>query len=104
MRPSKYDKYICIICLIVFIYSFFIVGFTPVYKKDITYPNRPIWWTDDEGDGLPIGYEWSSAVLIAPITFIFFFLLILFEHELYPVDRHWFKKKILYIYYRGKNR
>jgi len=93
MRKSKYDKYVFIACLLVFLYSFFIIGCKPVYKSDIEYPARPIWWTDDD-TGQVLAVEWSSAVLVAPMACIMFFFLMLFDDELLVVDRYWVKDNL----------
>lgn len=90
MRPSKYDKHVVVVCLIIFLYSFFVLYCEPVYESDVVYPNKPVWVMDDGRDEL-IGVEWSSAVIIAPLFCIVFFLTQVFWRELLPVDRHYVK-------------
>ena len=96
MRESKMDKYVCLACLIIFLYSFFFIYCTPVYGD--TY-----WFGSvvDVDKVMPqyrryfmTGLEWSSAVFVAPLAFLMFFFFIVFKKELYPVDRFWVKKKI----------
>lgn len=97
MRKSKYDKYVCIACLLVFLYSFLIVGFEPLSKSDIKYPNRPLWWTDDDS-GEVIAVKWSSAILVAPLCFLMFFFFMVFDDELLEVDRYWVKDNLIKFY------
>ena len=103
MRPSKYDKYICVVCLIVFIYSFFFVYCKPIYESDLDYKSRPLWWGDDHKDEV-VYIEWSSAVFVAPIFCIFFFMLILFERELLPVNRKYIKDIFKYYWRKHKKK
>lgn len=88
MRKSKYDKYVCVACLLVFIYSFFIVGWNPVYESDLRYPEKPAWWRDDGVDEV-VYIKYPSAVIIAPIAFLLFFFLMVFDDELLVIDRYW---------------
>jgi len=89
MRKSNYDKYVCVACLLVTIYSFFVVGFTPVYESDLSYPEKPAWWRDDGYDKV-VYVEYPVAVLIAPLAFLLFLFLMVFDDELLVVDRYWF--------------
>jgi len=94
MRPSKYDKWVVLACLIIFLYSFFIIGGKPIYESDLKYPNKPLWWGDDGRDEI-VAVEWPTSVIIAPLVCIIFFCLWLFEDELRPINRHWVKKGLL---------
>jgi hypothetical protein len=97
MRPSKYDKHVCVACLIIFLYSFFIIGSTPVYESDkeqlIKPWDRKVFLGDDGYDEL-VAVEYPTSVIIAPLVCLLFFGLWLFEKELRPVDRRYMKKKV----------
>jgi len=101
MRPSKFDKYICVICLIVFFYSFFVLYCEPVFESDIKYPDKQLWVMDDGKDEM-VAVEWSSAVFVAPVFCIVFFFLIIFWRELLPVDRHFVVDKIKCLWCKHK--
>ena len=88
MRASKTDKYVCIIMLVIFIYSFFIIGASYVYCDELPY------WGYQCREDEVIALEWSTAVYISPVAFLGFFFLILFHKELLPVNRRWVKHHI----------
>ena len=94
MRKSKYDKYVCLACLLIFFYSFFIIGYHPVMESELQYPERPFWWLGQGRDDVVAYVEYPSAVLVAPLVCIVFLCLWLFGDELLEVDRYWLKDLI----------
>ena len=88
MRKASTDKYVCFAMLIIFIYSFLIIGASNEYCTD-----RPYWGYNCREDEV-VGLVWSSAVFIAPPVFIVFFFFMVFHKELEPVNRHWVKQEI----------
>lgn len=87
MRKSKYDKFVFIACLVVFIYSFFFTAWETVYKDENILP--PF----NEIDHI----IYPASVLIAPLACILFFFLMVFDDELLVVDRYWVKDSIAHI-------
>lgn len=100
MRESKFDKYILIFTLFIFLYSFFGIGFKPIYESDLQYLERPIWLSGKGRDDVVVAVEYPSSVIICPLIIILFLCLIVFKEELRPVDRHWVKRKIKRQYQR----
>jgi len=98
MRPSKYDKYVCVACLIIFLYSFFIIGGRPIYESEriemIPPWERSFFLNKVEGVDRVASIEYPTSVYIAPLVCIVFFCFWVFEEPLRVVDRHWVKKKI----------
>lgn len=86
MRESKYDKYVFIACLVVFLYSFFLVDIDYIY--------------DDYGNIESIKYP--TSVIIAPIAGMMFLFLMLFKKELKPIDRRWTYRKIKLFFHQAK--
>jgi len=84
MRKSKYDKFVFVACLIVFLYSFFFAEWETVYVDDNISDQFKV--VDH--------IVYPSSVLIAPLACLFFFLLMVFDEELLVVDRYWVKDKI----------
>lgn len=78
MRESKVDAYICVISLCAFLYSFFLVSYTPILNEM----------------GKITDVEWQTAVYITPPIFIAFLVFMVFKNELKPVTRKWIRKKI----------
>lgn len=88
MRPSVTDKYVCFAMIIVFLYSFFIVGGKPIYFEEGEMVNGVIHRSDELR-----GVEYPSSVYVAPLVFFFFFMFMVFEKELELVSfRHVVKK------------
>ena len=87
MRPNKYDPYVCLIVLALFLYSFFLSDWKVTYVyEDLTPQYRfPYLMTE---------LEYPVAVIIAPLVFLLVFSLYLWRYELIPVNRHWVKEKI----------
>ena len=88
MRKATTDKYVCIAMLIIFFYTFFIIGASYKYCED-----TPYWGYNCREEEL-IGLEWSTAVYLSPVVFIVFFYFMVFHKELEPVNRHWVKMQI----------
>lgn len=99
MKPNKYDKYVFLICVIIFVYSFFVIGYEPVTRAD------KIRMVFEKGDlpsmrlltGDPrrvVSVNYPSSVIIAPLVALIYLCFMVFERELYPVDRCWAGKKI----------
>jgi hypothetical protein len=86
MRESKYDKYVFIICIIVFLYSFFFVKWEYIY--------------DDYGN--VEAFKYPTSVIIAPLAGMLFFFLMLFKEELKPVNRKWMYRKIKSFFHQAK--
>jgi len=97
MRPNKYDKYVFLVCFFLFLYSFFFIGFEPVYESEYYNHKGPL----EEGiylgsDGVDevVGYRYPTSVIIAPLVCILMMIFMVFEEPLRPINRHWVKKKI----------
>ena len=88
MRSSKYDKWVCIATIIIFLYSFFIIGASYVYCNELPY------WGHTCREEEIVALEWSTAVFISPVAFLLFFFFMAFHRELEPVNRHWVKQEI----------
>lgn len=95
MRSSNLDKYICIITLFLFLYSFFVIGYEVVYLADLPYNAG---FLPVEGKDDIVGITWPTSMYIAPVAFMMFFYIMLFSEELKPVDRFWVRKKIRYAF------
>lgn len=94
MRKSKYDKFVFFACLVVFLYSFFFVGWETVYvDNNVSMSLRRV-------DHI----VYPASILIAPIAGIMFFFLMVFDDELLVVDRYWVKDGILGIVEKGKKK
>ena len=89
MKEGKTDKYLFFISLIAFLFSFFIIGNTPIHESDI-----PFYYKLDDGRDEIISIEYPVANIMCPLICFMFLFLIIFKEELYPVDRHWVKRKI----------
>jgi len=94
MRESSLDKYICIFVLLVFFYSFFVVGYSAVFESDLGHPVYPAWKKVLVGRDEVVAVEYPTAVLICPIIFLMFFGFIVFRRELRVVDRRWLRRHI----------
>lgn len=97
MRPSKYDKYVCVACLIIFLYSFFVVGGRPIYESERENMGNLLEkarYLGDDGHDEVVAWEYPTSVFIAPVACLLFFGLWLFEKPLRPIDRRFVKKKI----------
>jgi len=88
MRQAKTDKYVCISMLVIFFYTFFIIGSSPIYCEELPY-----WGYNCRKDEV-ISVEWSLATIISPFVFVVFFCFMLFHRELEPVNRRWVKVQI----------
>ena len=88
MRQAKSDKYVCIAMLVIFFYTFFIVGASYVYCED-----KPYWGYNCRENEI-IALEWSLATILSPFVFVVFFFFIVFHKELTPINRRWVKYHI----------
>ena len=88
MRSAKTDKHVCFIMLVIFFYTFYIMGGSYVYCEDLPY------WGYNCREDEVVGLEWSLAVYLSPVVFLVFFFFIVFKVELEPVNRRWVKYHI----------
>jgi len=88
MRQAKTDKYVCISMLVIFLYTFFVIGASYVYCED-----KPYWGYNCREDEI-IALEWSLATILSPFVFFIFFCFMIFPRELEPVNRRWVKYHI----------
>lgn len=84
MRGSNWDYFVCIAMLVVFLYSFCIVGYHSVVDKNISLFSG----------GLQTDIVYPSSLILSPLVFCLFFFLIVFRRELEPVDRYWAKDRV----------
>jgi len=99
VRENRYDKHVFIACLILFFYSFFIVGAEEVTKEDMLqeYYDRneiPPATLRDMPEGEVVGIKYPSAIYLAPPLCLMYLCFMVFKDELRPIDRHWMKKKL----------
>ena len=99
MKESRYDKHVFIACLIIFLYSFFIVGAEEVTREDLleeyySSGNIPPATLRDMPEGEVVAIKYPTSIYLAPIICIMYLFFMAFPDELRPIDRHWMKKKL----------
>lgn len=96
MRSSKYDKYVVFACIIIFVYSFFIVGYKPIYESEWNYSTgKPQWMMGKGRSDVVAVVEYPTSITFSVLACLLFLCLWVFKDELRPVDRHWVKRRII---------
>jgi len=95
MKPNKYDKYVFLICIVVFFYSFFIVGQESLTRQDMI--DKYLEKDEVPPQGLTMGdpdevvsVQYPTSIFITPPLAMLYLFFMLFEKELMPVNRHFF--------------
>ena len=109
MKPNKYDKYVFLICLLIFLYSFFVVGYEPISRSDRIQEvlgkgkipdNRLL--TGDPRE--IVSLEYPSSLVIAPFIAVLYLCFMVFKKELYPVNHHFMMRQYYMLKKRFKER
>lgn len=109
MKPNKYDKYVFLICLLIFLYSFFVIGYEPVSRADRIQEmlskgkipsNRLL--TGDPRE--IVSLEYPSSILIAPFIAVLYLCFMVFKRDLMPVNHHWIIRHFYMMKKRFKKR
>lgn len=83
MRPTKYDSFLLVFLLVVFLYCLFIMGGTPIYWVEGSLDAPPHW---NPYTKYLKGVEFPTALYIIPLLFLYIFLLNVFKDELRDVS------------------